>query len=66
VQHGGRIAEEAIEGNPRCSTDGSATDLDALLIENEVPPQAMLVVRKAAPPPISPGSLEREHGHHSL
>src|SRR5258708_158424 len=43
---------------PRGSADRSAAELDTLAVDvAEVPPQAMLVVGKRAPPAISPGSL---------
>jgi hypothetical protein len=45
THHDIRIAEEAIKGaTPRRGPNGSPAELGALLIDNEVPPQAMLVV----------------------
>jgi hypothetical protein len=56
--HDGRgITEYAVKAAPRRSTNGSPAELDALPIEDEVLPQAMLIVAKQSPPSVSPGSI---------
>ncbi len=53
-----REEDQRLHVAPRGSADRSAAELDTLAVDvAEVPPQAMLVVGKRAPPAISPGSL---------
>jgi hypothetical protein len=66
-QHGVRIPEDIGKRNePRGAADGGPAEFDAHRINDEVALNPPVIVREQAPPPLSPGSVQRERGHCSL